>query len=77
MAEINYAELGIDPPETIPHFTPEEMESFKIPVNREWKQKGNMIYREGEEVIFSTQIPVHKMLVGTDEKGHPILIDVK
>lgn len=76
MAELDYEALGVDAPQTIPHYTPEEMESFRIPVKKEWKQRGNTIYREGEEAVFHTQIPIHKMLVGTDEKGHPILRDV-
>ena len=75
--QLDFSLYGVAPPESIPHYTPEEMESFKIPVKREWKQKGNTIYREGEEAVFVTQIPTHKILTGTDENGHPILIDVK
>ena len=76
MADLDYEALGVDPPESIQHFTDEEMESFRIPFKREWKQSGNMIYREGEEAVFGTKIPTNKMLAGTDEKGMPVLVDV-
>ena len=75
--EIDYKALNVEEPLHIPHYTPEQMETFKIPVGKTWKQRGNTIYREGEEIELHTTIPTNKILVGTDADGNPILENIK
>lgn len=44
-----------------------------INVKTPWKQKGNYIYREGDELRYASKIPSDVILMGTDDKGNPIL----
>lgn len=68
---LDYDGLGIEPPEHIEHPILEE-----IKVRSEWRQEGNFIIREGDEMKYAVRIPVNKILVGTDENGKPILKNI-
>lgn len=72
MSELNYSELGVDAPSVDIH-----QERIPINVGSIWKQKGNYIYREGDEVKMATMIPTGYILTGTDDKGLPQLVKIK
>lgn len=42
-----------------------------------WKQKGAYLIKEDVDYPFGIHIGVNKQLVGVDEKGNPILKDLK
>jgi hypothetical protein len=69
---LNYAELNVDPPTVDLHEKPE-----LIKPRGNWKQKGNYIYREAEGLNYGSQIPPTHILIGTDDKGLPILEKIK
>jgi hypothetical protein len=66
--EINYQEEGVAPPsvDINDDWTP-------INVRTPWKQKGNYIFREGDELRYASKIPSNVILQGTDDNGNPIL----
>jgi len=69
---LNYEELGVDAPTVDLHEKPE-----LIKPNGPWKQRGNHIYREADGLNYGSRIPTTHYLVGTDDKGMPILERIK
>ena len=67
-AKIDYEKEGVAPPSVQLH---EFTEPFVVSAN--WKQKGNYIYREGQELRYCSKIPTNMILTGTDNQGLPIL----
>lgn len=65
---LNYAALGVEAPTVDIHQEPQ-----LIKAKGPWKQQGNHIYREGDEVRYASRIPPNYILKGTDEEGLPIL----
>ena len=70
--EINYAELGVEPPTIDLHEKPELIKAYG-----NWKQRGNHIYREAEGLNYGSRIPTTHRLIGTDKDGLPILERIK
>lgn len=66
--DIDYEAEGVTPPTVDFH-----QEGIPMNVRPNWKQKGNFIYREGEELQTASKIPTSHLLIGTDDKGKPIL----
>jgi len=65
--KIDYEAAGVAPPSVQYH---EELEP--INVDTQWKQKGNYIYREGQDIRCASKIPTNVILMGTDDDGKPI-----
>ena len=70
--QINYAELGIEPPTVQVH-----EERIPLNVGKNWKQVGNFIFREGADIRSASKIPTSHILIGTDDEGLPILEKIK
>lgn len=65
---IDYAAEGVTPPEQTVHEGWEPMN-----VNPRWYQRGNYLFREGDELRYASKIPYGYILIGTDDDGRPIL----
>lgn len=71
-SNIDYEAEGVAPPS---HEVVEERIPFNV--GGSWYQKGNYIYREGDELQCASKIPYGYILMGTDDNGLPILEKIK
>lgn len=69
---LDYAKLGVEAPSVDVHAEPE-----LIKPRGDWKQRGNHIYREADGLNYGSRIPPNYILVGTDDKGMPLLEKIK
>lgn len=69
-----YERWGKTPPTSEPHGTPEEIAKNMVKLKpTSWRQEGNKLIGETPMGPLVQFIPTDMLLMGTDEKGLPIL----